>query len=258
MDIVGPDRPGLLDQAAEHPLVAGQRRAVSGRRSGALARERPTFSTTTGTPASRARRQPLAQPRSAVVLEVQRDRADAVLAGEELEVVGGAEHDRLVAARDHRVKAQPAARRERVDGHVAALGDERHRPGLGRGERVAPQRDAVARRRRSRCSWARTPAARNAPRRRRSSRLQLHALGHLAEAGADHDRATAAPGAGLLDHLGHAGGRDRDHERVDRDRQLGDRSARTGCPRTSSRLGLTPHTSPSKPIVLEVLIACAA
>jgi hypothetical protein len=165
--------------------------------------------------------QPLAQPRPAVVLEIQRDRADAGLIGEELEVFGG-RHDRLVATRDHRVKAQTASRRECIDGDVAALGDERHRPRLGRGERVAPQRDAVPRRH---DAIAVGSADRQPMPCRGGEQLavELHALGNLGEAGADHNCPTAASGARLLNHLGHAGGRDRNDQRVDRYRQIGDR-----------------------------------
>jgi hypothetical protein len=89
-----------------------------------------------------ARRQRLAQPRSvALVLHEQGDGAHPRSAGEVLDVVGGRDH-RPVAARDRRVQPQPAARGQRVDDEVAALGDERDVAGLRRVERVAPQRRA--------------------------------------------------------------------------------------------------------------------
>jgi hypothetical protein len=54
--------------------------------------------------------------------------------------------DGLVAARDDGVQAQAAPRRQRVDGDVAALGDDRDVAGLARHERVAPQRRPIVQR----------------------------------------------------------------------------------------------------------------
>ena len=62
---------------------------------------------------------------------------------ERREPVAGVE-DRLVAGRDDRVEADPAARAERVDGDVAALGDHRHAAGLERRRPSPPQRRARA------------------------------------------------------------------------------------------------------------------
>ena len=85
----------------------------------------PTFSTATPTPASAQaasashRRAP--SPASSISSAIERTSGSA---GQVLEVVRRGQH-RLVPARDRGVQPQPAARRERVDGEVAALRHER-------------------------------------------------------------------------------------------------------------------------------------
>ena len=191
-----PDRAGLLDQAAEHPLIAGQRAAVGagGRRA---RRGAPDLQHDHRHRDVRAGRQPVAQPRAAVVLQIQRDRADVAGRGQPRQVVGGVEH-RLVARRDHRVEPQAPPRRQRVDRDVAALRDERHPAGRGDLQRVAPQRHPAPRRDDPVAVGAadRQPVA---SRRVDERRLQRIAGSNLAEAGAEHDRAAATAGAGLLD-----------------------------------------------------------
>ena len=170
-----------------------------------------------------AQRQRLAQPRAvAVALQEERDRAHAVALGEAREPVAGVD-DGLVAARDHRVQAQPAPRRQRVDGEVAALRDERDVARPRRGTSASPHSAARA------CSATSPsqlgPHTGSAWRRGRGAQrgLQARAVGRLAEARRVDDRAAAAARAGLLDHLGHAGGRDRDDDRVDGLGQVGQR-----------------------------------
>ena len=79
----------------------------------------------------------------AVGLEEQGDRADAVRSRERRQPVARVEH-RLVAGRDHGVEADAAARAERVDGDVAALGDHRHAAGLERAGTESPHSGARA------------------------------------------------------------------------------------------------------------------
>ena len=235
--------PASSIEAAEHALVAGQRGAVGGRRARARRGELPDLQHHHRHAGLGARRQPVAQaaarrrPRGTA-----RPRRTPVLGGQELEVVGGVEH-RLVAARDHRVEAQPPAGGQRVDRDVAALGDQRHR---------ARPRAARARRPTARSRVARRddpvavgPAHRQpvARRRRRPARACSAAPSATSPKPALNTTAPPQPQrARLLDHLGHARGRDRDDHGVDR-APAGRRAIGThGRPSTSSRLGLTPHT----------------
>ena len=173
--VARPRGAGLLDQRAEDPLVAGDRAGVRLRRGGARLRG-AGLQHRDADPGARAaleRRAPALAV--AVGLEVERDRAHAVELGDRVEPVRRLEH-RLVAARDDRVQPQAAARGERVDGDVAALRDQRDRPGLARRDHVAPERhprgqrdDPVAVRPADRQVVARAPPrrARPAARRRR-------------------------------------------------------------------------------------------
>jgi hypothetical protein len=123
-----PGRAGLLDERAEHAVVAGHRAGVRRGRARADGR-RPRLEHRHADAALGAAGERLAHARRvAVVLHVQRDRAHAVVLGQEREQVAGIEHG-LVAARDDRVQPQPAAGRQRVDRQVPALADERHVPG---------------------------------------------------------------------------------------------------------------------------------
>ena len=201
-------------------MVAGDRAGV-GRGRGRPDGRRPRLEHRDADAAVRAAGERLAEARRvAVVLEVERDRAHALVLGEEREQVAGVEHG-LVAARDDRVEAQPAARRERVDGEVAALADERDRPGRLRAQRVAPQRRALVQ--------AHHPVAVGADHRQRVAERGRHeavlerAVAAVGEARAEHDRAAAAARARLGDHVGHAGGRDRDDDRVGGRREVGER-----------------------------------
>ena len=213
MDVVGPRRAGLLDERAEHALVARERAGVRGRGAGAglggahLEDRHPDVAL--GGPRERA-----GEPRAvAVGLQEQRDRADVVLLDERGEQRGGVE-DRLVADGRDGVEAQPAADGQRVDGHVAALGDQRDATRLPPHQRVAPQRRAAVERD--------EPVAVGAEDRQsgREGRLREFALqpapARLGEAGREHDQPAAATAAGRADDLGHAGGRDRDDDGVDR------------------------------------------
>ena len=111
---------GLLDKRPEDSLVAGYRARV-GRRGGGSGRRRSDLQhghahAALGTHGERlAERRPVAVP-----LEVERDRADALLLSERGDPVGRIEHHG-VAARDHRVEPEPTPGRERVHRHVAAL-----------------------------------------------------------------------------------------------------------------------------------------
>ena len=176
----------------------------------------------------------LAQARRvAVVLDVQRDRAHALVLGEEREQVAGVEHG-LVAARDDRVQAQPAAGGERVDREVAALADERDAARLLRAQRVAPQRRALVQ---ADHAVAVRPDHRQrvADRGRHEPVLERRSPA-VGEARAEHDRAAAAARARLVDHVGHAGGRDRDDDGVGRRGQVGERREhrRARAPRGAS------------------------
>ena len=222
----------------------------------APARDCPTFNTTTGDVGLGARHQPLAEPRSAVVLEIQSDRTHPLLGGRGTRDSRRRREHGLVAARDHGVEPQPATRGQRVDRDVPTLGDERHRPGLRRCERVAPERGPVPARR-SRCSWARTPAGRGAPPPRRAERSSSTPPATSPKPAPNttappHPRAPACsitsgtPAAGIATTSASTA--------TGNSAMLGTH----GCPRTSSRPGLTPQTSPSKPIVSRLSSDCAA
>ena len=220
VDVVGPGGAGLLHQRAEGGVVAGDRagmrrgRARSGR--GGADLEHRDADAGVG-----AQRQRLAQPRAvAVALQEERDRAHALALGERVQPVAGVD-DGLVAARDHRVQAQAAARGQRVDGDVAALRDDGDMAGLGGHERVAPQRRAVVE---GDDPVAVGPADRQvvAVGRGAQGGLQALAVGRLAEAGRVDDGAAAPACAGLVDDLGHARRRDGDDDRVDGLGQVGD------------------------------------
>ena len=240
-----PDAAGLLDQGAEDPLITGQRGAVGSGRpcAGGRAADLQDRHRHAGL---RAGGQPLAQARPAVVLEIERDRADPVLVREERQVVGGAEHG-LVAAGDHRVEAQAAAGGQRVHRHVPALGDERDGSRLARdsGRRPITRRGRATRR--SRCSSARTPgdpiarpppptrpgaARRPAPRRsRRRSRPRR--------------RSPAHPPVPPRRARGPRGSRSRPRRRARAGRH---RDGTHGRPSAEVRDGFTPQTDPAKPI----------
>ena len=79
-----------------------------------------------------------------------------------------------------------------------------------------------------------------------------------AKPGAEHDRAAAAARPGLLDHVRDAGGRDRDDHRVDGLGQIGDRRHARPPEHLGRGRGLTPQTSPAKPIASRLISACAA
>ena len=212
--------PASCDQRAEGGVVAGHRARVRrGRarpgRGGADLEHRDADA---GVGAQRER---LAQPRAvAVALQEERDRAHALALGEGVQPVAGVD-DRLVAARDHGVQAQAAARRQRVDRDVAALRDRRRRGRPRAGTSASPH--SAAR------SWKATIPSQLGPQTGRSWRcgrgaqggLQALAVGRLAEARGVDDGAAAPARAGLLDHLGHARGGDGDDDRVDGLGQVG-------------------------------------
>ena len=159
-------RPGgarLLHERAEDALVAGQRARVRGgsRRAG---RGAPHLQHRDPDAVLGAAGERLAEERAvAVGLQVERDRADPLVGGQLGDPAGRIERHR-VAARDHGVEAQAAARVERVDREVAALRDERHaarpRRAAARPPRARPARGAP----RCRCRSGRTPAGRGRPR----------------------------------------------------------------------------------------------
>ena len=141
--------------------------------------------------------------------------------------------------------AQPAPRGERVDGEVAALGDDRDGAGLGASPACRPtsprgradRHDAVAVRaaHRQLVAAARPRAARPpAPPRRRPRRSR--------------PTSTTAPPqprrARRLDRARHGGGRDRDDDGVDGLGQVGERRHARAQPSTSRWRGLTPYTAP--------------
>jgi hypothetical protein len=156
-----------------------------------------------------------------LVLDVDGDGADAVVPGDRGHVLGGRD-DRLVAGGDDGVQAQAPARRERVDGEVAALGDEGDRPRLARGDHVAPERhaggqvdDAVAVR----------AADRQVVRAGRGHEplLERAAAAGLGEARREDDGPARAARAGLRDGRGRVRGGDRDDDGVGRRVEVGER-----------------------------------
>ena len=120
-------------------------------------------------------------------------------------------------------------------------------PGCRRRQRVAPQR-------RARVERDQPVAVRPADRQRvPPPRPPLSASSSAAPAGVSpnparvHHGAAAPDRARLLDDRRHARRRDRDHHRVRRPRQLGQRRKARHARATDERRGLTPQTSPSKP-----------
>ena len=237
-----PRRAGLLHERAEDAVVAGHRARVrgGGRRAD---RGRTDLQHRDRDAGVRARRQRLAQARAvAVVLDQQRDRAHLRLGGQVLEVVRRRQH-RLVPARDRRVQPQPAPGRERVDGEVAALRDERHVARLLQHERVAPQRRAGVERDQAIAVGA-ADGQRVAERRVSQLMLEL-GMAALAEARREDHRAAAAERARLLDDVGHTRGGDRDDDRVGHARQV--------CERREARhaVGLGPARVDAPDVALE-------
>ena len=250
-----PRRAGLLHERAEDAVVAGHRARVrgGGRRAD---RRRADLQHRDRDAGVRARRQRLAQARAvAVVLDQQRDRAHLRLGGQVLEVVRRRQH-RLVPARDRGVQPQPAPGRERVDGEVAALRDERHVARLLRHERVAPQRRAgverdqavavgaadgqrvagaprLAAHARARAGRPRGSPPRRRPRRRSRARPPRSMTSGTPAAGIATTTASGTPGRSESD-------------------------GKHATPWASVRRGLTPQTSPSKPAAPQVEQGLAA
>ena len=234
MEVLGPRRAGLLHQGAKHAVVAGQRPGV-GRRGASAGLRRPNLQHRYTDPALRANGERLGEGGPVVVvLEEERQRADALPLGHGGDPVARGAHG-LVARGHDGVPADPPARAECVHPDVAALGHHRHRPGLERGQAVAPEHrpgpdddHAVAVR----------PADGQPVLACDPGQLGLvRAAGlDLGEACRQHHGTAASPLGASPDDLGHARGRDRDHEGVDRLGQVGDASARTrarGPPRAS-------------------------
>ena len=217
--VVRPGGAGLLHQRAEGGVVAGHRAGVRRGRARPGGRG-PDLEHRDADAGVGAQRERLAQPRAvAVALQEEGDRAHALALGEGVQPVAGVD-DGLVAARDHGVQAQAAARGQRVDRDVAALRDDGDVAGLAGHERVAPQRRAVVE---GDDPVAVGPAHRQvvAVGRGAQGGLQALAVGRLAEARRVDDGAAAPARAGLLDHLGHARRGDGDDDRVDGLGQVG-------------------------------------
>ena len=119
MDVVCPGSARLVDQCPEHSLIAGQRSAVCGGRTGTGNRASDLVDDDRDAGVA-ARRDPVAQAGAAVVLQVHGDRPDALVAGQRIQIVGCMQHC-LVAAGDHGVEPQSTAARECIDADVAAL-----------------------------------------------------------------------------------------------------------------------------------------
>ncbi len=216
----GPGAPGLLDQRAKDPLVTGERAGVcrggpgAGRRRTDLKHRNPGL-------ALRAFGQSTGELGAVPIgLEEHGNRSDAVRLREGRQPIARVEH-RLVAGRDERVEADPAARADRVDRDVAALRDHRHAAGLEDRYRVAPQRCAGADGDHAVAVRAADGEA-DVERLRAQLGLELAAGIDLTEARGEHDRAAATPRGDLPDQWRHAGGRNRDHDRVHGLRQIGD------------------------------------
>ena len=211
VDVVRPGRAGLLDERAEHALVARERAGVGGggrgaRRGGAHLQDHD------GHVALRRARQRLREARAvAVGLEEQGDRADLLVGDERREQRGGIEHG-LVADRRHGVEVQAAPDCERVDGHVPALRDQRHPPGRPRHERVAPERGRAVERDEP---VAVGPEQGHPVRSRHQVGLERRRA-RLGEARREHDGGAAAAPGGSADHVRDAVRRGRDNDRVDR------------------------------------------
>ena len=232
--VLRPGRASLLDERAEHALVAGHGPRVRRRGHGAGGGGAHLEHSDSHAPLGAARQRLAEQLAVAVGLEVERDRPDLVLLRQRGDPAGGIEAHG-VAAGDDRVQAQAAPGGQCVDRDVAALRDERDPPRLERAQRVAPERDAVANRDDPVPVGAADGQAVQRGRRLQLP-LQLGAVGDLAEPCAVDDRAPAAGGAGLLHRGGHARGRDGDDHRVGGLGQVGQRrearhAVRLGAPR---------------------------
>ena len=212
------------------------------------------MSTATPTPRSAQSASASASARAvAVGLEEQRDRAHARRARRGPRASRWRRADRLVAGRDHGVEADPAARAERVDGDVAALGDHRRRrPGSSAGTESPHIARPRRRRRRCRCRSGRRPGSPCARATPRAAPLEPAARLDLAEAGGEDDRAAAAALGRLGDHRSAtAAAGIATTTRVDRLGQVGDaRHAGAAVHRVALRVDAPDR--PSNPARLEV------
>ena len=209
-------------------------------------RRRPTFSTATRTPRSAQRASASARrsPSPSSSRNIATERTPVALA-DRRQPVAGVEH-RLVAGGEDRVVADPAARAERVDGDVAALGDHRHAARAPAERPSRPTSAPASRPRRCRSRSGRTAAARRpapprgapapARARLRSRRNRPRARPRRRSRGRPRRAITAGtPAAGIATTTASTGS---------------GRSVTEGTqgrPCTSVRRGFTPQTSPSKP-----------
>ncbi len=168
----------------------------------------------------------------AVVLEVERDRAHARRARRAPRAKSAASstaslpHETTVCRRSPR--REPSALTARLPlCETSATG-----PASSRRDHVAPQRDALGRRRRCRCRSARRRAARGAPRRRRAAPAAPRRRSPRAKPAANTTAPPqpSAPAASIT--AGRVGGGDRDDDRVGRLGQVGQRAATHGTPWT--------------------------
>ena len=245
--VLGPGRAGLLDERAEHALVAGDGARVR-RRGGRAGARLAHLQHRHADAALGALRQRLAQARAvAVALEVERDRAHAPRRARARPIQSAGStatelpHETTVWNRSPRLAASA------FTATLPLCDTSATRPRL---ERRAGCRPTA---RRAECSatiplpfgphtgseW-RAAASREPP-------LVLRAQRDLAEARAVHDGAAAAERAGLVHHLRHARGRDaqpRPRPAPPAARAAtGSRGSR--APRRAS--GFTPQTGPAKP-----------
>ena len=144
----------------------------------------------------------------------------------------------------------PATRADRVDGEIAALGDQRHAAGHERLDRVAPERcqpcngdDAVAvgpadRQPAVQSAFAQLP-------------LELHPRLDLPEPRGEHDRPSAAALDRVADRRRHAGRRDRNDHRVNGLGQL-QQAGKALAPMHLRALRVHPPNRPLKPPALEI------
>ncbi len=213
MHVLGPRAARLLDERAEHPLIAGQRARVRGRgsrpglrRADLQDRHADVALRSAGEGARKA-------GAVAVGLEEQRDGADVVVLDERVQERAGVEH-RLVADGRDRVPAQSAPERQRVHGDVPALRDQRDPAGGARHEDVAPQRGTGVERDEP---VAVRPDDRERKLRRRVAQLGLQRVrARLGEPRREHDERAAAAPPGRAHDFGHTRGGDRDDHRVGR------------------------------------------
>ena len=209
--VLGPRAAGLLHERAEDALIARDRAGVGGR-GGRAGGGRADLEHGDADPALRRPRERRGERGAvAVGLEEERDRPHLGLLDERGEQVGGGDQ-RLVADRGDGVESQPAVDGQRVDGHVAALRDQRHPARGPRAQRVAPERGA-------RVEGDQPVAVRAEQRHGAGRRAQLvlqRAPAGLGEPGREDDGGAAAPRAGRAHDRGHAGRRDRDRDRIHR------------------------------------------